>query len=67
MAKLVSPEADGLTPQAGSFSRRSAIQTFMIDCLGTPRRLASLSRQRIIQVGKSTLSTHKKGTETIDW
>ncbi len=26
-----------------AFSRRSATQTFIIDCLGTPKRLASLS------------------------
>ena len=29
--------------QQATFSRRSATQTLMIACLGTPRRLASLS------------------------
>ncbi len=37
-------------------SNLSASQILMIDCRGTPSRLASLSRERIIQSGKSTLT-----------
>jgi len=35
---------------------RSAIHTLMMDCRGTPRRFASLSKKRIIHIGKSTFT-----------
>ena len=41
---------------ATPFCSLSAIQTLMMDCRVTPRRLASLSKRSIIQAGKSTLT-----------
>lgn len=39
-----------------AFLSLSANQTFIIDCLVTPRRLASSSRESTIQFGRSTLT-----------
>src|SRR5512143_792688 len=39
-----------------AFSNRSATQTLMMDCRGTPRRRASLSSLWIIHKGKSTFT-----------
>ena len=39
-----------------AFSSRSATQTLMMDCRGTPRRLASLSNKWTIHKGKSTFT-----------
>ena len=36
--------------------RHSDIQNLITDCLGTPKRPASWSRDSIIQIGKSTLT-----------
>ena len=41
---------------ATPFCSLSAIQTLMMDCRVTPRRLASLSKRSIIHAGKSTLT-----------
>src|SRR5271157_5513804 len=43
-------------PIQSYFDNRSATHTFMIDCRGTPKRRASLSRDLIIHSGKSTLT-----------
>lgn len=39
-----------------AFCSRSAIQTLMIDCLVTPSLFACLSKDSIIQTGKSTFT-----------